>query len=513
MRYLCLLPLALLGACGGSPEPAEFPSRPKNIVVIYADDLGYGDTSAYGAMAVHTPNIDRLAAEGLRFTNGYAAAATCTPSRFALLTGMYPFRQEGVRVLPGTAPLIIAPGTTTLPSMLREAEYRTAVVGKWHLGLGLGDGNVDWNGEVAPGPLEIGFDYSFLIPATGDRVPTVYVEDHRVVGLDPDDPIEVSFGDKVGDEPTGYENPALLKVHPSHGHDQTIVNGISRIGYMSGGQAARWVDEDMADVITAKAVDFVERNQDQPFFLFFSFHDIHVPRVPHPRFVGSTDMGPRGDTIAQLDWSTGEVLNALDRLGLTEDTLVIFVSDNGPVVDDGYEDEAVTRLGGHDPAGGLRGGKYSAFEAGTRTPFIVRWPNRVETGVSEAVVSQTDLLASFASLVEQVLPDDAAPDSFNVLSALLGESREGRDHIVETSRTQALRQGNWKYIEPSPGAAVNQNVNIEMGLSLDPQLYNLAADPGETENLASVNPGKVEELRTLLTQIRESGRSRSGLSN
>lgn len=511
MRYLCLLTIILLAACGSSPETTEVPSRPKNIVVIYADDLGYGDTSAYGATAVETPNIDRLAAEGLRFTNGYAAAATCTPSRFSLLTGMYPFRQEGVRILPGTAPLIIAPGTTTVPSMLREADYRTAVVGKWHLGLGNGD--VDWNGDIAPGPLEIGFDYSFLIPATGDRVPTVYVEDHRVVGLDPDDPIEVSFGDKVGDEPTGYENPELLKVHPSHGHDRTIVNGISRIGYMSGGQAARWVDEDMADVITGKAVEFVERNQDQPFFLFFSFHDIHVPRVPHPRFVGATDMGPRGDAIAQLDWSTGEVLNALDRLGLAEDTLVVFVSDNGPVVDDGYEDESVTRLGDHDPAAGLRGGKYSAFEAGTRTPFIVRWPSRVDTGVSDAVVSQTDFLASFATLVEETLPEEAAPDSFDVLGALLGESAEGRAHLVQASRTLAVRQGDWKYIEPRDGPAVNENVNIELGLSLEPQLYNLGDDPAEAKNLAGENPDKTDELRALLTQIRESGRSRSGLSN
>ena len=509
MRYLATVALILLTACGGTTESPEVAERPKNIVVIYADDLGYGDTSAYGATAVTTPNVDRIAADGLRFTNGYASAATCTRSRYSLLTGRYPFRQEGVRVLPGNAPLIIRPGTTTLASMLHDAGYQTGVVGKWHLGLG--DGDVDWNGDVAPGPLEIGFDYSFLIPATGDRVPTVYVENHRVVGLDPNDPIEVSFSEKVGDDPTGKEHPELLTTHPSHGHDFTIVNGISRIGYMSGGQAARWVDEDMADTIAGKAVDFIERNREQPFFLYFSFHDIHVPRVPHPRFVGATQMGPRGDAIAQLDWATGEVLNALDRLGLADDTLVLFASDNGPVVDDGYQDQAVEKLGDHDPAGGLRGGKYSAFEAGTRTPFIVRWPRRVTPGVSDAMVSHTDLLASFAALTEQTLADEAGPDSFNVMPALLGQSKEGRKQLVEVSLTVSLRDGNWKYIEPKEGRAINTNVNIETGLNEEPQLYDLATDPGERKNVAGANASRVEEMRALLEKIRADESSRGGL--
>lgn len=509
MRLAVVFFLVLLAACGGTIDSPEVAVRPQNIVVIYADDLGYGDTSVYGATAVKTPNVDRIAADGLRFTNAYASAATCTPSRYSLLTGRYPFRQDGVRVLPGNAPLIIQPGTTTLASMLHDAGYQTGVVGKWHLGLG--DGDVDWNGDVAPGPLEIGFDYSFLIPATGDRVPTVYVENHRVAGLDPSDPIKVSFSEKVGDDPTGKDHPELLKMHPSHGHDFTIVNGISRIGYMSGGQAARWVDEDMADTITGKAVDFIERNRDQPFFLYFSFHDIHVPRVPNPRFVGATGMGPRGDAIAQLDWSTGEVLNALDRLGLAESTLVVFASDNGPVVDDGYQDDAVEKLGDHDPAGGLRGGKYSAFEAGTRTPFIVRWPARVKPGVSDAIVSQTDLLASFAALTEQKLPDEAGPDSFNVLAALLGESQQGREQLVEVSSTVALRDGNWKYIEPKEGPAISANVNIETGLNEQPQLYDLASDPGEKQNVAAGNADKTEQMRALLERIRTEPSSRSGL--
>src|SRR5690606_16648767 len=236
------------------------------------------------------------------------------------------------------------------------------------------------------GPLEIGFDYAFLIPATGDRVPCVYVENHQVVGLDAADPIEVSYKEEIGDEPTGAENPELLKMHPSHGHDMTIVNGISRIGYMTGGTAARWIDEDMADLITARATRFIENHRHQPFFLFFSTHDIHVPRVPHSRFAGKSGMGPRGDVILQLDWSVGAILEALERTRLSENTIVIFTSDNGPVVDDGYRDKAVELLGDHKPSGPMRGGKYSAFEAGTRVPFIVRWPAMIRPGTSDALL-------------------------------------------------------------------------------------------------------------------------------
>jgi arylsulfatase A-like enzyme len=472
-----------------------------NIVMIYADDLGYGDVSCYGARRVRTPNIDRLARRGIRFTNAYSPAATCTPSRYSLLTGEYSFRQQRARVLPGDAPLLIDPGRPTLASMLRERGYRTGVSGKWHLGLGRGD--VDWNGEVRPGPLEIGFDYSFLIPATGDRVPCVYVENHRVVGLDPADPIRVSFQQKVGSEPTGRENPELLKMHPSHGHDMTIVNGVSRIGYMTGGKAARWVDEDMADVITQKAVQFISNHARDPFFLYFSTHDIHVPRVPHPRFRNKTGMGPRGDAIVQLDWCVGEVMRALDRHKLTDNTLVVFSSDNGPVVDDGYHDEAVAKLGDHRPAGPWRGGKYSNFEAGTRVPFVVHWPRRVKPGVSGALVSQMDLYASLAQLTGASLPSGAAPDSAQVLPALLGQTRDGREHLVLHARALNLREGRWKYIEPNPGAAVNKNVNIELGADSGPQLYDVEKDPGETRNLARDYPAKVQEFQQKLDKIRK----------
>ena len=257
--------------------PAAPMSRP-NVVIILADDLGYGDISCYGSKRVRTPSIDRLALEGLRFTDAHSTAATCTPSRYALLTGEYAWRKKGTGVLPGNAPLIISLGRPTLASVFQKAGYVTGVVGKWHLGLG--KANLDWNGEIKPGPLEIGFDYSFLIPATGDRTPCIYVENHRVVGLDPNDPIQVSYDRPIGNDPTGREHPELLKLHPSQDHDQTIINGISRIGYMSGGKAARWVDEDMADVITHKAVTFINKNKDRPFFLYFPHMTFTCPACP-----------------------------------------------------------------------------------------------------------------------------------------------------------------------------------------------------------------------------------------
>ena len=487
--------------------PSALAQTRPNVVLIYADDVGYGDLSAYGATALRTPHVDRLAKEGLRFIDGHAAAATCTPSRYALLTGEYAFRKKGTGVLPGNAALIIEPGRTTLPVIFQRAGYRTGVVGKWHLGLGPA-GGPDWNGEIKPGPNEIGFDYSFIMAATGDRVPTVYVENRRVVGLDPADPIRVNYERPIGNEPTGKANPELLKIRPSHGHDMAIVNGVSRIGYMTGGKAAWWRDEDMADVFTGKAVKFIEENKARPFFLFFALHDPHVPRVPHPRFVGKTTMGPRGDAIAQADGCVGEILATLDRLRLARNTIVIFTSDNGPVVDDGYQDNAVAKLGNHKPAGPWRGGKYSNFEAGTRVPLLVRWPGQIKRGVSAALVSQTDLLASFASLTKQSLAAQDAPDSFDVMNALLGKAKTGRDALIEQAGALSLRQGPWKYIEPSNQPKMNRNTHTELGNDPAPQLYNLAADLGETRNVAPQHPERAKAMAAELQRIRQSGRSR-----
>ena len=475
---------------------AQAADRPPNILFILADDLGYGDVSAYGATRVQTPHLDRLAREGLRFTDAHATSATCTPSRYSLLTGEYAWRRQGTGVLPGNAPLIIEPGRPTLARMLQQAGYRTGAIGKWHLGLG--QRGLDWNGDIAPGPLELGFDTCFLMPATGDRVPCVYVEDHRVVGLDPRDPLRVSFAEYVGEEPTGKQHPELLRLHPSHGHDQTIINGVSRIGYAAGGRAARWVDEEMADAFVRQATNFIARQAGRPFFLYFATHDIHVPRLPHARFAGRSPMGPRGDVILEFDWCVGELLAALDRHGLARNTLVIATSDNGPVVDDGYRDGAREKLGDHRPAGPWRGGKYSIFEGGTRVPFLVRWPGRIVPGTSAALVCQIDLFASLAALTGQSLPPGAAPDSQNLLAAFLGETREGRKTLVEHAGGLALRQGAWKFIPKRPGAAIEPFTNTDTGNHAGLQLYDLANDPGERENLANAQPATVSAMQALL---------------
>ena len=475
-----------------------------NIVVMYADDLGFGDVGCYGATVLDTPNIDRLASEGLVFYHGYATAATCTPSRYSLLTGSYSWRNERAHILPGDAPLIIDPDTSTLPSVLKEAGYTTGVVGKWHLGIG--EGNQNWNEPLPLTPLDIGFDYSYIMAATNDRVPCVYLDGRDVVGLDPSDPIEVEYDKNkpFPGLPTGKDNPELLKMKFHHGHDMSIVNGVSRIGYMRGGEAALWVDEDMADVFLEKAVSFVEENKDGPFFLYYAFHQPHVPRLPHPRFVGSTGLGPRGDAIAEMDWCVGEMLDALDRCGLKEDTIVVFSSDNGPVLNDGYYDEAVELCGDHRPAGPLRGGKYSMYDGGTRVPFIVSWPGAVEIGESEALVSQVDFFASFAALTGVSLDADAGPDSVDVLDALLGQSDEGRAEIVleGVQAKTVLRQGDWVFIPPHQGPPVNTNVNIETGNSPVPQLYYLSDDIGQIENVASIHPDVAERMANRLREIR-----------
>jgi arylsulfatase A-like enzyme len=480
-----------------------------NIIIIYADDLGYGDVSCYGATSIRTPNIDRFASQGLRFTNAHCTSATSTPSRYSLLTGEYAWRRKGTGVLPGDASAIINPGRTTIASILKGAGYKTGVVGKWHLGLGP-EGGPDWNGEITPGPPDLGFDYNFIIPATGDRVPCVFIENRRVVNLDPLDPITVNYKEKIGNWPTGRENPELLKMHPSHGHDMTIVNGISRIGYMTGGKSALWVDENIADVITSKAVDFIRENKDKPFFLYFSTHDIHVPRVPNQRFAGKSGMGPRGDVILEFDWSVGEIIKAIDDLKLSSRTIVIVTSDNGPVVDDGYKDEAVEKLGKHRPAGPLRGGKYSAFDGGTRVIFIARWTGKIKPGTSDALFSQVDLMSSFASLTGQKLSSEAGPDSFDNLKVLLGRSITNREWLVEHSSSGKLSiiKDDWKYIEPGPGPRIQVNTNTETGNDPIPQLYNLKTDLGEKNNVAPQNPVIVNKLTVLLQQIREKSKTR-----
>lgn len=485
-----------------------------NIVVIMADDLGYGDVSCYGATELRTPNIDRLAAEGLRFTNGYCSASTCTPTRYSMLTGNYAFRTKGTGIAPPNSPAIIKPGTETIASILKSAGYATGVVGKWHLGLG-GPEGPDWNGALKPGPLEIGFDSCFLLPTTNDRVPQVYVQDHRVLNLDPKDPLWVGRKKPSDDHPTGITHRDTLKMDWSHGHNATIHNGISRIGFYTGGMAARFRDEDLADMWVKKSNEFIAEHKDEPFFLFFSSHDIHVPRMPHERFHGKTKLGFRGDAIVQLDWCVGELMKTLDRHNLAENTLVVFCSDNGPVLDDGYKDGAVEKIGNHRAGGPYTGGKYSVYEGGTRTPFITRWKGRIKPAVSDEVVCTIDLAASVAALTGESLRDEACVDSINVLDALIGKpNASGRDHIVQQDNgnngTLALRSGDWKLHRYPRKKARNVVVERKLANTEVPefQLFNLISDPAEKTNVIDNHPDLAKSLKAKLNRIIVSNRTR-----
>ena len=469
-----------------------------NIIVIYLDDLGYGDLSCYGATEIETPNIDKLAEGGVRFTNGYASSATCTPSRYPLLTGEYPWRNRNARILSGSAPLIIDTTQMTIPKLLKEYGYSTGIVGKWHLGLG--NGNVDWNKTVSPGPNQVGFDYSFIMAATQDRVPTVYIEDGNVVGLEEDDPIQVNSRKNFEGEPTGKDNPELLRMKWHHGHNGSILNGISRIGFIKGGEKAIWVDENMADTFLGKAKQYVQQHKDAPFFLYYALQQPHVPRTPNQRFVGLSGMGPRGDAIVEADWCIGEFINTLRKEGILDNTLIIFSSDNGPVLNDGYYDDAVEKLGNHTPWGPLRGGKYSLFEAGTRVPFVVYWNGKVSSAVSDAMVSQIDILSSLAELVGS---NKRSPDGQELLNAFMGKSKDGRKELIlEAGSRTALRKGDWAMIPPYKGTAKNNKTNIELGNSPEFQLYHLSDDIGQQKNQAKGNPKKLNEMIETFQKIK-----------
>jgi arylsulfatase A-like enzyme len=420
-----------------------------------------------------------------------------------MLTGRYAWRQKGTGVLPGDAALIIDPQKPTLQSALRQAGYRTGVVGKWHLGLGPEKG-VDWNQPIVPGANETGFDRSFIMAATGDRVPCVYVADGQVVGLDPADPIEVSYKTPFPGLPTGTANRSELKMDWSHGHNMAVVNGVGRIGFMKGGKKALWNDETMSEEFAREAVKFLNESKEKPFFLYFALHNIHVPRIPNPRFIGKTTMGVRGDSIVEADWQVGEILRALDELKLTENTLVIFTSDNGPVVDDGYKDDAKEKLGDHKPAGPFRGGKYSIFEGGTRMAMAARWPARIKAGkVTDAMISQIDFPRTFAHIAGKDAPAEAFPDSMELAAALTGEAEKGRDTIIEHSGRLAIRSGNWKLIPQSKGPKMSEFTGTELGNLPTAQLYDLAKDPGETQNVAAEHADIVEKLAAQLASIRD----------
>ncbi len=484
------------------------PRRPKNIILILADDLGWGDVSCYGSTPNLTPFIDEWAKRGVRFLDAHSPASTCTPTRYAILTGEYAWRHPNTGIARGDAAPIISTNKITFPKLLQSAGMTTAAVGKWHLGMGLGPGKTDWNKPISPSANDIGFDYTFLMAATADRTPCVYVEDGQVVNADPADPIEVNYNRNYPGEPDGVRDRASLKMNWSHGHNQAVVNGIGRIGYMKGGKKARWVDEDMGDIFVEKACAFMERQKDKPFFLYFATNDIHVPRVPHPRFVGSTGLGPRGDATRQFDDCVRRVVEKVRALGLEEETLIVLTSDNGPVLDDGYQDQAVqlAKQHNHKIAGPWRGGKYTAYEGGHRLPFIAVWPGAVPAGeTSSALLSLADLGATFTALQGVALPPKALPDSFDQHASFLDPAHpSARSSLICQDYHLNIRTKDWKYIVP-PAARNSPNASHN---PLRGQLYDLRVNPAETKNVVAEHPALAKELFGEILKAKAAGATR-----
>lgn len=480
-----------LASLAAVPMLAQAGEKP-NVIIIIADDLGWGDVSAYGNRTVSTPNIDFLAQNGACFTNGHASSATSTPSRYALMTGMYPWRNSEARILPGDAPLLVDPNRYTIGKMFQSAGYSTAAIGKWHLGMGRG--HIDWNKQISPAGNAIGFDYTYLIAATVDRVPTVYVENGRVANLDPSDPIYVDYDKPFEGEPTGLKNPEQIEMQWSHGHHDAIINGIPRIGFMKGGKSAVWNEKTMAADILTKVKNYIDTvPEGKPFFLYYGLHEPHVPRVPAPQFEGKSTTGPRGDVVMEADWCVGEIMRYLREKHLDDNTIVIFTSDNGPVLDDGYKDGSLGTRPIHDPNGGLRGGKYSLYEAGTRVPFFMYWKGHIAHFTTDAFVTHQDMLASFAKLIGQKVP--AGLDSQDHLGAFLGKGGKGRkNYVVEAGGRLAYRSGKYALIPPYQGPERNETDN-ELGNVDHYALYDLTAEPEQQTDISAQNPKLVKKLK------------------
>jgi arylsulfatase A len=476
-------------------------SKP-NFIVILADDLGYGDVGCNGAKSIATPNIDRLAEQGIRFTSGYCSASTCTPTRYSLLTGKYAFRQKGTGVAPPNSPSIIPAGTTTVASLLKGAGYKTTVIGKWHLGLG-GPTGPDWNGTLRPGPLDFGFDECFLLPTTNDRVPQVFVKNDRVLGLEASDPLWVGDRKPSDNHPTGLTNRAELKMDWSHGHNATIHNGVSRIGFYTGGTKARFRDEDLSDHWVRQADAWIRAHRAEPFFMYFCSHAIHVPRIVHERFARSTQHGPRGDAIVEFDWSVGQIIQTLKECNLDQNTLVLVCSDNGPVLDDGYQDRAIEDLGDHDPNGPFRGGKYNVYEGGVRTPMIAWWPGKISPRVSDQVICTIDYPRTFAAIAGVQLAAGDCPDSVDLSGLLLDSNGKGRDSLVVQDNGQSgsfgYRKGRWKLVRCDSQRANNVELRLTPSKVPKYQLFDLDSDPSESRDLIEQNPelaqAMIEELQ------------------
>lgn len=476
-----------------------------NVLIINVDDLGFGDVGCYGATKVKTPNIDRLAKEGCRFTDAHSASAVCSPSRYALLTGQYPSRKDFWYPVFLKDTLVIDTTQMTIGRLMKEAGYTTAVIGKWHLGFG-DEYPVDWNKKLKPGPLELGFDYYFGVPVLNSHPPFVYVENHRVVGLTPDDPMV-------------YGQQAETRFFP----EKFAMDAIG------GGRAAHALYEDRRVGTTLKdtAVQWIRKHKDKPFFLYYATTNIHHPFTPAPRFIGTSEAGRYGDFIQELDWLVGEVLDVLDQEGLRDNTLVIFTSDNGGMLNQGGQD---AWKAGHRLNNDLLGFKFEAWEGGHRIPFIARWPGMIAAGTeSDELLCNVDMLATLAALTGHPLKEGEGPDSYNLLPAITGSpAMPIRDHLVISpaqKKNLAIRKEEWIYISSQDGGGFSGtkigehtlggaaahlltgqvNSDIQHGKlkagALAAQLYNLKIDPDQTTNVYNQYPEKAKELEALLEKV------------
>jgi arylsulfatase A len=478
-----------------------------NVVVIFADDLGYGDLSCYGATKLKTPNIDRLASEGRRFTDAHSASAVCTPSRYALITGRYPFRRGLSKPVFFKTGLVVDQDRTTIADVMQNAGYATACIGKWHLGFGAK--TPDWNGDLKPGPLELGFDYYFGVPTVNSHPPFVYVENHRVVGL-------------VTNDPFVYGKQAKTRqIHEKMNTRQ-----------IGGADAAHALYDDYAvgTHLAEKSVAWIEENKEKPFFLYLSTTNIHHPFTPAKRFQGTSECGLYGDFVHELDWIVGEVMTTLEKNGLAENTLVIFTSDNGGMINE--TGQKAIKLG-HRLNGDLLGFKFNAWEGGHRVPFIARWPGKIPAGtVSDQLISNIDLMAAMAAITKQSLNPNEGPDSGDILPALTGNPEKPiREELLLAAMKGShleLRQKNWAYIGAQGGGGfgspkvgshgfggpaalkfAGQNnsdiVDGKLKKGAPPaQLYDLSNDRSQTTNVIQENPGRAAAMQARLQEIQES---------
>jgi arylsulfatase A len=471
------------------PAAARAADKP-NIVVILADDFGYGSLGCYGGPAdLKTPNLDRLAREGRKFTNAYAPGSVCSPTRYALMTGRYYWRtavKDGT-VLSAGDPLHIEADRLTLASLCKGQGYRTAAFGKWHLGMTAGR-VTDWSGELKPGPLEVGFDHFFGMGGNPWGGPHSFIEDRRVLGRVPGKPVVVS-GNREDATTSGIEKP--------------------------------WDYDRITETLTDRAVGWIEKNHMGPFLVYFAHTAVHRPVAPNPAFKGKSRYGIYGDFIEELDGSVGKVLDALDRLKVADNTLVVFTSDNGGVTATTAE-HGVAQKAGLKVNGPLREGKHSIYEGGFREPFLVRWPSKVPAGtVSDQVVCLTDVLATVAGVLGVPLKPGQAEDSFDAREALLGNpAKPMRDHVVlqDARATYAVRVGDWKLVErvgtpkvaPRNKNAEKKAANAKKNAPDHDELYDLAADPGESKDVGAAHPEVVAKLRKLLADARDRGHTRPG---